>query len=461
MTPVVPSDFGAVPLWLRAGVAAAIAAGPFAITLVSLMIVEVIARARASAVAGRHWTERAREAWTARYSYRVVLGACFGMAAVGVGVGVRQATPCLPAVSAPLTRMVGLVLACAVLVAIRRARPTEPATPAMATPRSVALWAVLAPHQLAVFGFMLPIDRLGLAAASVVGGLLAAALVSLRFGWPIALRLGLAHEASPRLEQAVARATERTGVRPSRVVELDPRGVNAWAFPLTGGVAFTHGALEVLDDAQLTAVAVHELGHLTERRWVSWSRWAVSLLWLPVALLMPLGSVFGTPGLLAAAVPLLAGRLAFQRVARRMEVASDRLATDHQGDAGVYATALERLYECGLLPAVDASPRTAHPHLYDRLLAAGVQPAYPRPAPPSRLPTLLCFAVVLMAAIGVGAAQALLNVRVGNDEEVSARAAGDRGRMRPIHSGEHGERPALRWRPRWGRSVVQDRARTR
>jgi hypothetical protein len=38
-----------------------------------------------------------------------------------------------------------------------------------------------------------------------------------------------------------------------------------------------------------------------------------------------------------------------------------------------------RLYEDGLLPAVTAKNRTTHPHLYDRMLAAGVTPDIPRP----------------------------------------------------------------------------------
>lgn len=415
MTPAEAPELGAVPLWLGAGAGVAAALHPFCVALVALAIVDLIARARARRMAGRHWTERAREAWTTRLSFRMVLGACFGMAAIGVGVA--QPTPCLPAVAAPLLRIGGLALAYAVIAAIRRARPTLLTTPSFVTPRTVAFWVVMSPHLLALFGFLLPLDRLDSVAAGVVGGLLLAALVSLRFGWPIALGLGLARDASPRLKEAIARAAERTGVRPRLVVELDPRGGNAWAFPLSGVVAFTRGALDALDDEQLTAVGVHELGHLAEPRRISWARWAVSLVWLPMALMMPLVSTFGTAGLLAAFGPLLVARLLFQRVARRMEVASDSLATDHQGDTGVYATALERLYEHGLLPAVSASRRSVHPDLYDRLLAAGVKPDYPRPAPPGRLPAVIGLAVVLMAAIGGGAGQAVLYERILNDED--------------------------------------------
>jgi hypothetical protein len=61
-----------------------------------------------------------------------------------------------------------------------------------------------------------------------------------------------------------------------------------------------------------------------------------------------------------------------------------------------YARALERIYEVNLTPAV-LGGRPMHPHLYDRLLAAGVQPSYPRPAPPRRD----AYAAVVVAPLGV------------------------------------------------------------
>lgn len=54
----------------------------------------------------------------------------------------------------------------------------------------------------------------------------------------------------------------------------------------------------------------------------------------------------------------------------------------NESDSGVvYARALEKLHEDTLLPAVVAKEHLTHPHLYDRLLAAGVTPDYPRPKP--------------------------------------------------------------------------------
>jgi hypothetical protein len=53
------------------------------------------------------------------------------------------------------------------------------------------------------------------------------------------------------------------------------------------------------------------------------------------------------------------------------------------------------LYEENLIPAVMAQRRT-HPDLYDRLIAAGVQPDYPRPQKASNMaPQALIFSILL------------------------------------------------------------------
>ena len=67
-------------------------------------------------------------------------------------------------------------------------------------------------------------------------------------------------------------------------------------------------------------------------------------------------------------------------LAHTMEVQADRIARTHEGESGVYARALARIYENNLVPAVFEQKHT-HPHLYDRLVSAGVRPEYPRPEP--------------------------------------------------------------------------------
>jgi hypothetical protein len=46
---------------------------------------------------------------------------------------------------------------------------------------------------------------------------------------------------------------------------------------------------------------------------------------------------------------------------------------------------LEKIYQANQLPAVMRGNNMVHPHLYDRMLAAGVTPDYPRPQPPGRM----------------------------------------------------------------------------
>jgi hypothetical protein len=69
-----------------------------------------------------------------------------------------------------------------------------------------------------------------------------------------------------------------------------------------------------------------------------------------------------------------------------MEVRADRLGREHEGEIqGTYARALEKMYEANLLPVVMRGKGPIHPHLYDRLTAAGAPPPYPRPKPPRRI----------------------------------------------------------------------------
>lgn len=93
------------------------------------------------------------------------------------------------------------------------------------------------------------------------------------------------------------------------------------------------------------------------------------------------------------------------RLCRRMEERADRVACEHMHDAAAYASALERLHEHNLVPAVLGKGRKTHPDLYDRMTAAGVTPSYPRPDPPSRRPVYAAvFATLLLlggAAFGL------------------------------------------------------------
>src|SRR5262245_57240378 len=71
------------------------------------------------------------------------------------------------------------------------------------------------------------------------------------------------------------------------------------------------------------------------------------------------------------------------RFSRRLEHRADRIARDAQPGEGAYARALARVHEVNLSPVVAPGKGSSHPHLYDRLMAVGAPPDYPRPKAPS------------------------------------------------------------------------------
>jgi hypothetical protein len=93
-----------------------------------------------------------------------------------------------------------------------------------------------------------------------------------------------------------------------------------------------------------------------------------------------------------------------------MEERADKAGKAHEGEPGVYARALEKLYRSNLMPAVMRQKRAVHPHLYDRMLEAGVTPEFPRPKPPSRMMSLLAHGfTATVALLGAWGAKTLLS----------------------------------------------------
>jgi hypothetical protein len=148
-------------------------------------------------------------------------------------------------------------------------------------------------------------------------------------------------------------------------------------------VGVTERALETLDDAELGVVLAHEVAHVAEPRAVAWARAIAPLALTPLVLLRPLlaGGRFLAP--FALLFGIVAVLFAARALARRMELRADRAGKHAEVEPGAYARALARLYEANAVPAVMPGRARAHPHLYDRLVHAGVTPDWPRPAPPS------------------------------------------------------------------------------
>ncbi len=177
----------------------------------------------------------------------------------------------------------------------------------------------------------------------------------------------------------------------------------------------SQGALDHLEDRDLDAILAHELGHLREPCGVVLLRTAVTV-FVPVALVifpwvLQLSSNWGW---LALWLFVIAVMVLYRRLQRSLERRAD--ATGHAVSPN-YAAALEKLYRTNFTPAVLRRTAT-HPDLFDRMLAAGVTPAWPRPqAPPSLLPVVMVLlAMAATAFAGTWYTRSAITESSGDDQ---------------------------------------------
>lgn len=376
-----------LPIWVRSG-ALALGVLPFAASFLATAFGVAASLVGTPGPEGAHWTERARALAPARFVATVAVLAAPALA--GVLVAYREnLLLVIPTSVAVLVAAVSAHAGGGVAVhALLRRRSGERLGWFASVRGGIASLLILAPHLVVLVVIAGSVDG-----DASVANVLAAALGIAAFacaccyaGVPLARWLGVARPNAPRLRAAVERAAARAGVVPRALRTLELPLANAWALPAPRWLVFTQRCVDGLDDAQLEAIAGHELGHLSEPRGVVRVRVAALFALLPVAFLPEAVRAIGPIQALLAACALLAA-VAFpvRRLQRRMEERADGVAHRHQAEPGAFANALERLYELNLAPAVSQQRRATHPDLYDRLLAAGVEPGYPRPAPPSRM----------------------------------------------------------------------------
>jgi Zn-dependent protease with chaperone function len=345
------------------------------------------------------WPERARFTWPARKS--AALAQLFLPLLVGALVPVLGG-PLVPwSRGQGIALLVGLSWAVMMALRLRFERRLHP-RPEAFSPRRFVLgrWAFL----VVMYGhLMLLLVLAGLVAMSpswtVWPALLAAVALILTWsrgaGVDLMGHLGMAHPAGPELTEIVRQRSERLGLEPRPVTVLDWEGANAFAFPLAQRLVFTTGALECLGAEQLAGVADHELGHLTEGRGVLLARTASALAYAPLVALAPVTRLAGFVGpllLLGLAILISA---ATGRMRRRMEERADEHA--HAEDGPAYGLALEALYRHNRAPAVLG--KGPHPDLADRMKAAGVEPSWPIPEPPSKWTPQLGLIVAALASL--------------------------------------------------------------
>ena len=359
-------------------------------------------------VEGLHWTDRARVASEARQI--VGLATLMPMVALTVAAIALTVEHVPAALFAWLASWSAGLQARTFLERRMRRGSGLPLSPM----RAWATWLlVLTPHVWITFGLALLAPRalfpssFALLAAAVGVTVLVALGAPLR----LATAVGLVQRAGPRLCAAIALA-KAASVRPApSAVELPLGAANAFAFTNIGVIAVTQTALHVLDDAGLQTIVAHEMGHLDEPRNVGVVRWLSLLALTPIVLVVPLIGERRLGELALMLLGMFAAHIVSRRVGRQMEERADRAGQSAEPDSGAYARALASLYEWNLMPAV-TSVRQIHPDLYDRMVAAGAPPSWPRPAPPRAQRVRLVLVLTIAATAVVAGSSAAVGCQI-------------------------------------------------
>jgi Zn-dependent protease with chaperone function len=327
-----------------------------------------------------HWTERARLAWPVRRAGATnifLVPLCLSLAEVATGQ-VTLAGGAVPAIAGLLGAILGTF-------------PLDREILPRFTFRSwfrlvSALWTLRLAF-LAVFvagGILMP-EEPGVAMA-VIGGGVFLFIVAWNLGlFTRVLRcVGVLRVPPGRLREIVGATARRMSVREPTTWLLDVPVAYAAALPSTGELLFSTRLLDISSDEEISAICAHELAHLTESKSVLAVRLVGSMTFYPVIFARP-AVHFGLSGMGVLVGSVVLSMVLTRKLSRRMEKRADQIATENQGQEGVYARALEKLYSDSLIPAVGPSDRQIHPHLYDRMMEAGIQPEYPRPPKPKKM----------------------------------------------------------------------------
>jgi Zn-dependent protease with chaperone function len=222
--------------------------------------------------------------------------------------------------------------------------------------------------------------------------------------------LGLFIRPSERLERIVEDTGAKMNVLPDGLWTMRASFAQAFAKPATRTLIFTDRLLQVCSDEEIGTICAHELGHLSETRRQYYKRYVLWLMFLPWVFFKPMVNTFNLAGFMVLLLLTIMGPLIYRRVSRKLELRADRIAHANEPKEEAYARALLRLYEDGLLPAVHAREDATHPHLYDRLVAAGLTPGFPRPKAPG---SMAWHGVLFSSLLGILATVMILRMSEG------------------------------------------------
>jgi Zn-dependent protease with chaperone function len=192
--------------------------------------------------------------------------------------------------------------------------------------------------------------------------------------------IGFFVPAPGRLRKIVEEMSSKMNVPFREVLLMRSSFCQAYAVPDSRMLLFTSRLLEIFPDNEIAAVSAHELAHLTESWLARYSRSINMLAYLPWIFFTPLVHSFGRPAVCGLWIFTIIAPRIYSKISRKLESRADAVAKSNEYDEGIYARALARLYADNLMPAVSTKDRT-HPHLYDRLIAAGIPPDFARPEP--------------------------------------------------------------------------------
>lgn len=345
-----------------------------------------------------HWTARARLSFAAR---RGLLVLALGYICCAVPMALFWIGPLAQASAWWLLPLVGLLTTLSAVEVYRR-RMLPPALgrrPALAEVLSgLSVVVLLQPVLLLVVALLLAPARLFSWQTAIWALLTSLGILAGHYGVTLRLLvwLRLARPAPAGL-LAIVERTASPGPQPRGVYVLRWGVLNALALPLAGLLAFSEGMLDALTEEEIAAITAHELGHLSEPPGVLRLRLATGLLLLLLGITPTLVRDYGPIAGLGGLLTFLLCSVGVRRLLRRMEERADAHAQLSQ--PSVYASALEKLYRLNGMPAAVAGSGV-HPALYDRLIAAGTQPEYARPAPPPRAPARLAVLGVVLVAFG-------------------------------------------------------------
>jgi Zn-dependent protease with chaperone function len=213
--------------------------------------------------------------------------------------------------------------------------------------------------------------------------------IALHFGlwiW-MGVKLGLFEKAneSEQVVMIVRQTSERMNISCRRIWKMRSPVGYAAALPMTRDLIFSEGLLRLHPEEEIAAICAHELAHLNESPSIHRARLISAFSLFPMIFVRPIFHLFDFVGVALLWLPSCFLAIYVRGLGRRMEVRADSIARESENDSGVYARALERLYQNNHVPAVMPGNRQIHPHLYDRMLAAGITPDYSRPVSPATL----------------------------------------------------------------------------